>query len=93
MSEFRTVTCHDNLVVQLSGIIQGLKQSVQHSTDNPCAEQALERMRDVETSLCRLMADMISSPMTGRLHQPNPAAYVDAEARRASLSRQLALES
>jgi hypothetical protein len=91
MSEFKTVSCHDNLVVQLSSIIQDLKRSIQHSTDNPCAEQALEYMRDVETSLCRLMADMISSPMTGRLHQPNPAAYVDAEARQASLARQLAL--
>ena len=91
MSEFRTVSCHDNLIVQLSSIIQGLKHSIQHSTDSPCAEQALEQMRDVETSLCRLMADMISSPMTGRLHQPNPAAYVDAEARQASLSRQLVL--
>lgn len=91
MSEFRTVSCHDNLVVHLSSIIQDLKRSIQHCTDDPCAETAREHMRDVETSLCRLMADMISSPMTGRLHQPNPAAYVDAEARQASLARQLVL--
>lgn len=87
MSAFVCLSAKDNLVVQLCGIIQTTKKYMRASQH----EQAVEHLRDIETMLCCLMADMIASPMTGRLHLPNPAVYVDDATRQASLQRQLCL--
>lgn len=87
MSAFVCLSAKDNLVVQLCGIIQATKKYMRASQH----EQAVEHLRDIETMLCCLMADMIASPMTGRLHLPSPAVYVDDAARQASLQRQLSL--
>lgn len=89
MSDFRSLTTNDNLIIQLSKIIQTTRTALMRS--DMSASDAHEHIRDVETLLCHLMADMISSPMTGRLHLPNPEAYVDAATRRASLERQLSI--
>ena len=91
MSSFVCLSAKDNLVVQLSSIIQTTKKYMQ--VENIQHEQAVEHMRDLETLLCRLMADMIASPMTGRLNLPSPAVYVDDAARQASLHRQLPIPS
>lgn len=87
---FVSLSRSDNLVVQLSHIIQQVKCSTRRAS-TAADTQAYEDLRDLETTLCRFMADMIASPMTGRLHLPNPVAYVDADTRQASLARQLCI--
>lgn len=89
MSSFVCLSAKDNLVVQLSSIIQTTKKYMQ--TQNIQHEQAVEHMRDIETLLCCLMADMIASPMTGRLNLPSPAVYIDEATRQASLQQQLSI--
>lgn len=89
MASFVCLIVKDNLVVQLSNIIQVTKKYIR--TPNMQHEQAVERLLDIKTLLCCLMADMIASPMTGCLHLPNPVFYVDDGTRQASLHRQLSL--
>jgi hypothetical protein len=88
MSGFVSLSRSDNLVVRLSDAIQHVKRSASRASTSGDA-QTHEDLRDLETTLCRLMADMIASPMTGRLYLPNPAGYVDTDTRQASVARQL----
>lgn len=89
MSAFVCLSAKDNLVVQLSSIIQTTKKYI--GTQNMQHEQAVEHLRDIETLLRCLMADMIASPMTRRLHLQHPNVYVDNAARQESLQQQLCL--
>lgn len=89
MASFKSLSPHDNLVVQTCSVITAVRKTL-NSTDIQCTH-AIEHLRDIETLLCHLVADMIASPMTGRLHLPHPAAYVEDAHRQASLERQLSI--
>lgn len=69
MSAFVCLSVKDNLVVQLSSIIQTTKKYI--GTLNMQHKQSVEHLCDIEMLLCCIMVDMIASPMTGHLNLPN----------------------
>ena len=84
----------DNLIVQLSSIVQMCKKvNEQCKCKDQDTRQFIENVQvsihDIETSLCKFMSSMISSPMTGRLYLSNPVEYVPEDTRTQSLTRQL----